>query len=273
MPCIPSVDVSRRVSAVDADLAFAEHLADLAASITMQAFGGRQRVDIKSDLSVVTATDRLTEGVLRSAIRAEFPADGVLGEEEGLDEGSSGRVWVIDPIDGTRNFAEGLPMWTTLIGLRVGGEVRVGIADAPALFERTTAVRGQGAYLNDQRVHVSDVNSLSQAFVLHASVEEFVDNGNLEGLVRLTTSARGSRGVADAWGHLLVARGAADVIVEASACYEWDWAATSVILEEAGGRVCEVSGVGLVPGCRLMATNGQLDDAVRAALAGEAGSD
>jgi len=164
-------------------------------------------------------------------------------------------------------------MWTTLIGLRVGDEVRVGVADAPALFERTTAVRGMGAYLNDQRIHVSDVRSLSQAFVLHASVEEFVEQGGVEPLVRLTRAARGSRGVADAWGHLLVARGVADVIVEASACYEWDWAATSVILEEAGGRVSEVTGVGLAPGCRLMATNGHLDDAVRAALSGEAGSD
>jgi histidinol-phosphatase len=251
---------------MDPDLLFALHLADLAGAVTMEAFGGRQLVDIKSDLSVVTATDRLTEGVIRSAIRAEFPADGVLGEEEGLHEGTSDRVWVIDPIDGTRNFAEGLPMWTTLIGLRVGDEVRVGVADAPALFERTTAVRGQGAYLNDQPIHVSAVGSLADAFVLHASVEEFVENGNLDGLVRLTTSARGSRGVADAWGHLLVARGAADVIVEASSCYEWDWAATSVILAEAGGRVSEVSGSGLTPGCRLMATNGRLDDEVRAAL-------
>lgn len=255
---------------MDYDLSFAQHLADLAASITMEAFGGRQPVDIKSDLSVVTATDRLTEGVIRSAIRAEFPADGVLGEEEGFEPGTSGRVWVIDPIDGTRNFAEGLPMWTTLIGLRVGDEVRVGVADAPALFERTTAVRGQGAYLNDQRIHVSDVRSLSQAFVLHASVEEFVEQGGVDPLVRLTTSARGSRGVADAWGHLLVARGCADAIVEASPCFEWDWAATSVILHEAGGRLSEVSGNGLTPGCKLMATNGHLDDAVRAALSGEA---
>ena len=254
---------------MDPHLAFAQHLADLAASITMEAFGGRQLVDLKSDLSVVTATDRLAEGVIRSAIRAEYPSDGVLGEEEGLDEGTSGRVWIIDPIDGTRNFAEGLPMWTTLIGLRVDGELLVGVADAPALFERTTAVRGQGAFLNDQRIHVSAVTSLSQAFVLHASVEEFVEQGNVDGLIHLTTAARGSRGVADAWGHLLVARGAADVIVEASNCYEWDWAATSVIVEEAGGRLSEVSGDGLTPGCKLMVTNGLLDDAVRTALSGD----
>jgi len=251
---------------MDPDLLFALHLADLAGAVTMEAFGGRQLVDIKSDLSVVTATDRLTEGVIRSAIRAEFPADGVLGEEEGLHEGTSDRVWVIDPIDGTRNFAEGLPMWTTLIALKIDGEVQLGVADAPALDERTWAVRGQGAYLNDQPIHVSAVDSLADAFVLHASVEEFVANGNLDGLVRLTTSARGSRGVADAWGHLLVARGAADVIVEASSCYEWDWAATSVILSEAGGRVSEVSGSGLAPGCRLMAANGRLEDEVRATL-------
>ena len=251
---------------MDPDLLFALQLADMAAAVTMETFGGRQQVDRKAESSVVTATDRLTEGVIRAAIKNQYPDDGVLGEEEGLTDGSSGRIWVIDPIDGTRNFAEGLPMWTTLIALKVNGEVRVGVADAPALDERTWAVRGQGAYLNDQPIHVSAVDSLAEAFVLHASVEEFVANGNLDGLVRLTTSARGSRGVADAWGHLLVARGAADVIVEASSCYEWDWAATSVILKEAGGRVSEVSGSGLAPGCRLMATNGRLDDGVRATL-------
>jgi histidinol-phosphatase len=253
---------------VDPDLLFAFHLADLAAAVTMEAFGGRQRVDIKADASVVTATDRLAEGVIRAAVQNQYPRDGVLGEEEGLTAGSSGRVWVIDPIDGTRNFAEGLPMWTTLIALKVDDEVRVGVADAPALEERSWAIRGQGAYLNDAPIHVSGVQTLSAAFVLHASVEEFVANGNVEGLINLTTSARGSRGLADAWGHLLVARGAADVMVEASSCYEWDWAATSVILEEAGGRLSEVSGAGRAPGCRLMATNALLDDQVRAALQG-----
>ncbi len=251
---------------MDPDLLFAHHLADLAAAVTMDAFGGRQLVDLKSDASVVTATDRRAEGVIRAAIRHQYPDDGVLGEEEGLSSGTSGRTWVIDPIDGTRNFAEGLPMWTTLIALKVGTQVQLGVADAPALQERSWASRGQGAYLNDQRIHVSAVDSLADAFVLHASVEEFVADGNLEGLVRLTTSARGSRGVADAWGHLLVARGSADVMVEASSCYEWDWAATSIILAEAGGAVSEVSGSELAPGCRLMASNGRLDVQVRSAL-------
>ncbi|MEI8057688.1 MAG: inositol monophosphatase family protein [Actinomycetes bacterium] len=250
------------------DLEFANYLADLAAGVTMAAFGfgERQSVERKADRTVVTATDQLAERVIRAAVRAEYPDDGVRGEEDGLAQGGNDRIWVIDPIDGTRMFAEGIPMWTTLIALRTAGEVVVGVADAPALGERVTAVRGEGAWSEGRQLHVSSVATLADAFVLHASVEEFVEEGQLDGLVRLVTSTRGSRGMADAWGHLLVARGAADVLVEASECFEWDWAATGLILSEAGGAISAVRGGSPTDGCRLLATNGLLDDQVRAVL-------
>jgi len=253
-----------------ADLAFAFHLADLAASLTLPEFGDRHPVTHKADDTPVTEVDRAVEGVIRAAVHDAFPDDGVLGEEEGLLAGTSGRVWVVDPIDGTRMFAEGIPTWTTLIGLRHPSGVTVGVADAPAMNERAWAVRGEGAWVGGRRLHVSGVDSLADAFVLHASLEEFVREDEVHGLLHLVRSARGSRGMGDAWGHLLVARGAAEVVVESSACFEWDWAATSVIIEEAGGSVSRREGGPPTPGCRLLVSNGRIDGEVRAAFGSSA---
>ena len=249
------------------DLAFAEHLADLAAAVTMPAFGARHDADRKPDDTVVTAIDRAAEHAIRAAVREHLPRDGVRGEEEGLDPGTSGRVWVVDPIDGTRMYVEGIPTWSTLIGLRDGSGVIVGVADAPAMHERATAVRGEGAWMSGERLRVSNVARLADAFVLHASIEEFVVAGQLDGLVRLATGARGSRGIAEGWGHLLVARGAAEVLLEVMPGFEWDWCATSLILSEAGGAITAVEGGEPYDGCRMLVTNGRLDGAVRAALA------
>jgi histidinol-phosphatase len=248
------------------DLAFALHLADLAAAVTLPAFGPRQPVAHKADHTPVTELDRAAEAIIRAAVRETFPDDGVLGEEQGLDAGTSGRVWVVDPIDGTRMFAEGIPMWTTLIGLREPTGITVGVADAPALRERTSAVRGEGAWTNGRRLQVSRIAELSEAFVLHAALEEFVASDEVHGLLRLVRSARGSRGMGDAWGHLLVARGAAEAVVEAAPCFEWDWAATSLIVEEAGGSMGSLEGGRPTDGCRLVVDNGLLADAVRAEL-------
>jgi len=250
------------------DLAFAIHLADLAAAVTMPAFGARHPVMRKADDTPVTEVDRAAERVIRAAVRENLPDDGVLGEEDGLDPGTSGRVWVVDPIDGTRMFAEGIPMWTTLIGLREADGVTVGVADAPAMRERVSAVRGEGAWADGRRLRVSEVSVLADAFVLHASLEEFVTEGEVHGLLNLVKSVRGSRGMGDAWGHLLVARGAVEALVESAACFEWDWSATSVIVEEAGGSIRRRDGGPPVDGCKLLVTNGRVDDAVRAALDG-----
>ena len=114
------------------DLAFAHELADAAAAVTLSWFGGRLPVELKGDDTPVTEVDLAAEQAVRKAVAARFPQDGVLGEEEGLDEGTSGRVWVVDPVDGTKLFAEGIPLWTTLIALQVEGIPQLGVADAPA---------------------------------------------------------------------------------------------------------------------------------------------
>lgn len=249
------------------DLAIAHQLADIAAEVTMGAFGSRLPVTLKTDASPVTAIDSAAERAIRTAVQRLCPGDGVLGEEEGLDRGTTGRVWVIDPIDGTAMFAEGIPLWTTLIGLRdADGRISVGVADAPAIGERASAARGGGAFLGSRPLHVSDVDLLRDALVLHASVSDFAATDQLDPLLRLVSASRGTRGFADAWSHLLVARGSVEVAVEMLACYEWDWAATSVIVEEAGGSVSATDAIDPYPGCRLLVTNGLLDQQVRAVL-------
>jgi histidinol phosphatase-like enzyme (inositol monophosphatase family) len=248
------------------DLRFALHLADLASAVTRKAFGSRLPIELKHDATPVTVVDSQTETVIRDEIAATFPDDAVLGEEGGLAPGSSGRTWVVDPIDGTRMFAEGIPLWTTLIGLKDDSGLLAGVADAPVLGERYYAERGGGAFCNGRPINVSDVTALDDALVLHAPLEEFARSTGHDALVRLTTRTRVSRGIGDAWAQLLVARGAADALVEQGPCFEWDWAATSLIVAEAGGHLSRLEGGDPVPGCHLLVTNGQLDPTIRAAL-------
>jgi histidinol-phosphatase len=253
------------------DLELAVELADLARELTMTAFGGRQEVALKADATPVTEVDRAVELAIRQMLLARRPDDGVRGEEADDVPGTSGRVWVVDPIDGTRMFAEGIPLWTTLIGLRVGdvgGPVAVGVADAPALAERYHAVKGRGAFCNGRPVVVSDVGRLEQSLVLHAPIEEFErpHGTGLDALHALSDRARTTRGIGDAWAHLLIARGAAEALVEQGPCFEWDWAATSVIVTEAGGHVSDLDGGAPYDGGHLLVSNGRVDDDIRTAL-------
>ncbi len=255
-----------------ADLALAVELADAAAAVTLAAFGGRQQVRLKADATPVTEVDAAAEDAIRSVLRDQRPADGVRGEEGGSTVGTSGYVWVVDPIDGTRMFAEGVPLWTTLIALRhgpdPGGPQLLGVADAPALGERYHASRGAGAWCNGRQISVSAVGRLDESFVLHAALEEFgrPAGSGVDALHRVVGGARASRGIGDGWAHLLVARGAAEALVEQGPCFEWDWAATSVIVEEAGGQVTRLEGGPPVDGGHLLVSNGRIDAEVRDAL-------
>jgi len=253
------------------DLSLAIELADVAAAITMSAFGGRQQVTLKADETPVTEVDAAAERAMRALLAERRPRDGVRGEEGGATAGTSGRVWVIDPIDGTRMFAEGVPLWTTLIGLRVGdvgAPVVVGVADAPALGERYHAVKGQGAYRNGARIQVSTVDALTESFVLHAPLEEFggAQGTGVDALHRVVDAARVTRGIGDAWAHLLVARGAAEALVEQGPCYEWDWAATSIIVTESGGTLTQLDGTPPEDGCHLLVSNGRVERQIRSAI-------
>ena len=249
------------------DLAFALHLADVASEITMSWFGHRLPVELKADDTPVTEVDRAVERAIRYEIAATFPGDGVLGEEEGLHAGSNGRTWLIDPVDGTKLFAEGIPLWTTLIGLREHDRVVVGVADAPALGDRYHATRGGGAWRDDRRLRVSEVSELSEAFVVHSGVEEWVAGERDGSLLRVAARARRTRGLSDAWAQLLVAQGSAELLMEHEPCFEWDWGATGVIVEEAGGRLSTFDGGPPSPGRDLLVTNGVVHDEVLTTIA------
>ena len=201
------------------DLVFALSLADDADAIAMARFRAADlQVETKLDLTPVSEADRLVESALRGRIERERPGESVLGEEEGGDDAD----WVIDPIDGTRNYTRGIPVWATLIAYRD----RVGVVSAPALGRRWWAERGSGAYANGQQIHVSAIDRLEEATLLYALDRPLPERA---------WSARHLRGFGDFWAHMLVAEGAAEVAVDALGLAAWDTAPLGIILEEAGG--------------------------------------
>lgn len=254
---------------LSADLAFAHELADIAAEVTLSLFGHRLPVELKDDETPVTEVDRRAERAIRAGIAARFPGDGVLGEEEGLQEGANGRRWVIDPVDGTKLYAEGIPLWTTLIALEIDGASVLGVADAPAIGDRYHAVKGKGAWRGTRRLRVSDVGSLAESFLAHSGIEEWIAGGNGATLLRVAGRARRTRGLSDAWAHLLVAQGSVEVLLEHEPCQAWDWAATSLIVEEAGGRVSTLGGSSPTAGESLLVSNGVVHREVVDVLAAE----
>lgn len=249
-------------STFDEELAFARELAEIAASISARwADDGAGGIRHKHDSTPVTDTDVAIERALRAAVLDRFPDDGFLGEEEGLTSGGA-RTWVVDPIDGTRNLIDGIQLWTTLIALADRGAPVVGIVHAPALNERYEAVVGQGATLNGQPIRVSEVSALGDAMVLHSAAEEWMRGPYWDGFCSVAAAARRTRGVSDAWGHMLVARGSADVLLEHEPCGPWDWSAVQVIVEEAGGALTTLEGTAPTPGSSLLSSNGPLHASV-----------
>ena len=203
------------------DLEYALALADEADEITLRYFRSHDlRVDTKPDLTPVSEADRLVEARLRERIGADRPGDPVLGEEEGGEDESG---WIVDPIDGTRNFTRGIPIWATLLAYAD----RIAVVSAPALGRRWWAERGDGAYVDGERIRVSAVDRLEDATVLYGLDRPVPERAWMAWHVR---------GFGDFWAHMLVAEGSAEVAVDAVGLAIWDTAPTAVIVEEAGGR-------------------------------------
>jgi histidinol-phosphatase len=233
---------------VNADLAYALELADAADALTLPRFRATDlRVETKPDLTPVTDADRATERMLRDRIAQERPGETVFGEEEG-DDGGDIR-WIVDPIDGTRNFSRGIPVWATLIALERSGHVVCGVVSAPALGRRWWATRGEGAWADGSPIGVSAVGKLSDATVSCTYGRD---------LMRLEPLVWHARGLGDFWQHMLVAEGALDAAVDAKLA-PWDFAAIEPIVAEAGGRFAEFRG-------QTVSTNGLVHDEVMAAL-------
>ncbi len=202
------------------DLAFALSLADDADRLTLARFRAHDlHVETKPDLTPVTEADRAVETALRERLARERPDEAVLGEEEG---GTDASGWILDPIDGTRNYTRGIPVWATQIAYAD----RIAVVSAPSLGRRWWAERGAGAYANGERIHVSQIERIEDATVLVRARQP----------PRLVERAWHVRGFGDFWAHMLVAEGAAEVAVDAPGLAIWDWAPMKIIVEEAGGR-------------------------------------
>ncbi len=265
------------------DLALAHALADLADAITLDRYQAQDLViTTKPDNTPVTDADRAVETAIREALATHRQTDGLVGEEFGSDKGASGRYWVIDPIDGTKNFMRGVPTWATLIALvnvDASGveEVVVGIASAPALARRWSAAKGNGACVrfnsgsvddlseefdassHEKKISVSKVANLSDASI---SYSDFIGWGDrLEPFQKMLANAWRTRGIGDFWSHMLVAEGAVDVAIEPSLAV-WDMAALDIIVREAGGTFTNTAGQSGPFGGSGVSTNGLLHNAV-----------
>jgi histidinol-phosphatase len=247
------------------DLVLALELADLADAITMERFRAADLVvETKPDLTPVTEADRAVEQVLRKRIAEERPGHGVVGEEFGADGGGD-RRWILDPIDGTKNYLRGIPVFATLIALERDGVLALGVVSAPALHRRWWAARGQGAFADGRPIRVSRVAGLGDAVLAYASLGSWEQHGLGEQFLALTRSCWRARGFGDFWCHMLVAEGAADLAAEPEVAL-WDLAAPMVVVEEAGGRLTDLGGAARADGGSVVTTNGLLHDRVLAAL-------
>ena len=228
------------------------------------------RVEAKPDLTPVSDADLAVEESLRNVVGRARPRDAMLGEEYGRT-GSSQRCWVIDPIDGTKNYVRGVPVWATLIGLMDGADVVVGVVSAPAIGRRWWAAAGGGAWTGRSltkasRLRVSGVTKLSDASFSYSGIGGWAKKGLLGGFMGLAESVWRTRAFGDFWSHMLVAEGAVDISAEPEVSL-WDLAALQIIVEEAGGRFTDLSGVATPDGGSAVATNGHLHEEVLAQLA------
>ncbi len=252
----------------DDDLDLAMSLADAADRIAMSRYRDEDLViDTKPDLTPVTEADRAVEHALRSRLATERPEDLVLGEEFGGQPSSAGRQWVIDPIDGTKSYVRGVPVWATLIALVVDGQARVGVISAPALARRWWASPGSGAHTRgpegQRRLRVSAVQDLADAsfsFSDHVGWEP----GALESLAGSTWRARG---YGDFWSHVLVAEGAVDIAAEPQ-LNVWDIAALIPVVEQAGGTITGYDNAPALLAGSGLSTNGLLHAQALEAIAG-----
>ena len=239
----------------------------------MRRFGARDlAVRSKIDATPVTETDEAVEEFIRTELARARPHDAVVGEEGGVT-GSGTRRWIIDPIDGTKSFVKGAPPWATLIGLqecvpdagnnarRDNAAILVGVVSAPALGRRWWAARGTGALVNSTPMHVSAVARLDEALLCHADVLSYGRLGMGDEFASLAERVWDRRGFGDFWGHMLVAEGVADVMVEPEVSL-WDVAALFPIVEEAGGRLTDRRGVATPDGGNAVTTNGVLHEEV-----------
>lgn len=249
------------------DLRFAHVLADAADAATMERFKALDlTVETKPDMTPVSDADRAAEELIRSSLRRSRPRDSIVGEEFGTD-GHGPRRWVIDPIDGTKNYVRGVPIWATLIALLdttgpEGEEAVVGLVSAPALGRRWWASKNAGAFTgrsltSASRIQVSEVSDLTDASLGYSDILEWEQAGRLDAMLELQRTCWRARGYGDFWPYMMVSEGTLDLCAEPE-LELWDMAANSVIVQEAGGRHTGLDGIPGCSGVGAAASNGLL---------------
>lgn len=253
------------------ELAFALEMAELGGRTAMEHYRSSPQARRKADGTWVTEADHAAERTVRARISDAWPEHNVFGEEQGLSAAQGGPAiegaptWVIDPIDGTNNFMAEIPIWATLVAFRVGEANVLGVACAPPLGETYDAALGRGARLNGEPIRVASIDRLADAFVVSSGLEAFHRRGLGDFLAALTSQTFRSRGFGDFWGHMLVARGAAHIMVETRLAL-WDIAALEPIVTEAGGRITRLDGSSWREAGSCLTTCGSVHEEVLALL-------
>jgi len=269
-----SIDIDNLPGAAGAygdDLKVAYQLADIADEITMSRFeADNLRVDSKPDLSPVTDADLAVEKAIRKHLAEVLPEDDVVGEEYGGEAEYTGRQWIIDPIDGTKNFVRAVPTWATLIALMVDGVPRLCVISAPAIKRRWWAAEGEGAYRSfdngtPKRLHVSKVSKLQDASISFSSLIGWKRRNIMDNFVNMMNSAWRMRAYGDFLSYCLMAEGAVDVAAEPEVCL-WDLAALDILVREAGGQFTSLDGRPGPHTGEAVATNGLLHEQVLRAI-------
>ncbi len=238
-----------------------------AGQATLAHFRTGVAVEVKADASPVTEADRAAEALIRRHLGRAFPDHGIVGEEEGADREGASHVWWVDPIDGTKAFVRGVPLYAVLIGLAVEGRVEVGVAHFPALGETVYAASGRGTRLNGRPVRVRDTASLADAYVAFTDAGAFARHGRAGAWERIQRATAYQAGWSDAYGHALVASGRLELMLD-PIMNPWDAGPFPVLLREAGGRFGDWSGVETIHGGEALSTSERLWPQV-AALVGE----
>ncbi len=263
---------------VGAAVAVALAACDEADAISLASFRQSMRIEAKPDASFVTEVDTAVERAIRERIMRRFPSHGLVGEEYGEAASDSGRRWIIDPIDGTHNYMRGVPVYATLLALEIGGDLAVGVVSAPALHRRWFSWVGGGAWAVDTvpggwdqgsavKLSVSGVASLDETSVVYSSLPSVVESGLAPGFGSLLGKVWRDRGLGDFYGYMLVAEGAAEVMVE-SELKLWDLAGPLAVLQGAGARVTDLGGGLDMPARGVLATNGRIHEVILAELSG-----
>jgi len=239
-------------------LEIAKIAARKAGEIHLKYFSQDVDYSLKGDATPVTLADKESEKIIIETIKEKFPDHGFLGEESGKSSSDSEYLWIIDPLDSTKNFIRGLPLFSTEIALMKDDELLVGVSYAAAINDMAFAAKGMGAFVNDKKVEVSKIDDLAESYLSYSNLKYYDQDGSLGKLIELSHKVRSCRAIGDAWPYRRLAEGKIDIVVEASIKI-WDIAAITLIIEEAGGKVTDMQGNKInLDSTTILATNGKL---------------